>query len=75
MFLLIDSGDNYYQVVKISRVDRNTSEGVVVRRIDKNGKEMYPGVYDKALGDYIDKPFPPLKKGIRVTTSPLLFDQ
>jgi len=51
MFLLINSGDNYEQVLKITLVDANRSEGIIVRNIDAS--------------------FPALKRGIRVTTSPI----
>jgi hypothetical protein len=72
MFLLPGEDKYTYQVLKITRVGANSSGGIVVRTVDKSGKEMYQGdVYDKALQEYNYEPFPPLKKGTRVTTSPV----
>lgn len=72
LFLLVDSGNNYYQVLKITKVRAGISEGIVVRSMDEKGNEAYSGkTYDKASDRYLYEPFPPLKKGVKVTTSPM----
>lgn len=72
LMFLIAGSDNYFdEVVKITSATADRSEGIVIRSVDKNGNEAYDGDYDKVLGEYIKKPFPPIRVGMKVTTSPL----
>jgi hypothetical protein len=73
LFLLINAGNNFDQILKITRVNEKTSEGIVFRVLDKNGKENYDGgIYDNKSESYNQIPFPPIKIGTKVTTSPIV---
>lgn len=71
MFLIGDETyEHSYQVLKVTRVGLRSSEGIVLRSADKRGRELYPGsAWDKKANTPFYKPFPPLKKGMRVSTS------
>jgi hypothetical protein len=72
LFLLVDAGNNFNQVVKIIRTNKNSSQAVVLRVLDEKGKENYHGdIYDSKSESYNKIPFPPLRVGINVTTSAL----
>jgi hypothetical protein len=72
LFLLIDAGSNFDQVVKITRINKNFSHAVVLRVLDEKGKENYDGdIYDSKSESYNKIAFPPLRVGINVTTSAL----
>jgi hypothetical protein len=73
MFLMINAGDNFSQVLKVTRVYNRMSEGEVIRSIDKKGIEAYDGnEYDKTTESYIKVPFPPVQVGMKITTSPIV---
>jgi cell shape-determining protein MreC len=72
LFLLVDAGDNFSQVIKITRINKNSSQAVVLRELDEKGKENYNGeIYDRTSESYNKIPFPPIRVGMKVTTSPL----
>lgn len=72
LFLLIDAGNNFYQVIKITRINKNSSQAVVLRVLDDKRKENYDGdIYDRRSESYNKIPFPPIHVGTRITTSAL----
>ena len=71
VFFLDFPEDKFGQVLEIIRVNEKTSEGIVLRELDKNGKETYED-WDINLKENIIKPYPPLKAGIKITTSPVV---
>lgn len=73
LFLLVDDGDDFSQVLKVTRVGEKTSEAIIFRVLDKNGKETYDGEeYDSKSESYNKIPFPPIRIGTKVTTSPIV---
>lgn len=71
LFLLIESGDNFSQILKITKVSKNTSEGIIYRTLDENGNETYDGKYDNESDSSPKIPFPPIRIGTKITTSPV----
>jgi hypothetical protein len=71
MFFLVDSGDNFNQILKINGVGLLKSRGVVIRRVDKDGNEAYEGKFEVQSSKSPEIPFPILKVGIKLTTSPI----
>ena len=65
---IIASGESDSQTLKITKVGKTSSEGVVIRRINENMQESYL-YYDKEKQDSFEKEFNPLKIGQKVTTS------
>lgn len=72
MFLLVNEGDNYDQVLKVTRVAERTSQAIVERSINDKGNEVYSDGWDYNLKDTIYKPYPKLHVGTVITTSPVL---
>ena len=72
MFFLIGAGDNFYQVLKITRTYRTNSDAEIVRPIDSSGQEVYDGEYNKETEESVKIPFPPIKVGLKITTSPIV---
>jgi hypothetical protein len=66
LFRLLDIPNHYGQYLKITRVGSFSSQGVVVRDVDDDGKETY---YDSNPPE--KRVYPPVISGMRVTTSPL----
>lgn len=69
LFLLDEGERSSDEVLKITKVDENSSEGIVYRFVDKNGKDIYDKTYNEELKEHVGIPSPPLKKGIKVATS------
>jgi hypothetical protein len=72
MFFLIGNGDDYFQILRVTRTYQTTSDGEIIRHIDESGKEVYIGDFNKKANDYEKIAYPPIKPGIRITTSPLV---
>lgn len=73
LFLPVDAGDDFGQILKITRVNEKTSEGIVFRALDENGRENYDGkIYDAKSKSYNQIAFPPIGVGTKVTTSPIV---
>jgi hypothetical protein len=72
MFLLINEGDNYEQVLKVTRVGERTSHAVIERSADDKGNEVYSDGWDYNLKKIIYKSYPKLRPGIKITTSAVL---
>ena len=75
MFFPIGAGDNSFQIVRVTHVYRRSSDADLVRRIDKTGREVYDGNYDEAAKNYVKIPYPPVRIGTKITTSPVLSDE
>jgi hypothetical protein len=71
LFLLVDVGDNFSQVLKITKVRENTSQAIIYRQLDENGKEFYEGDYNRETDSSAKIPFPPVRIGTKITTSPI----
>lgn len=69
-FVLLNPDDENYQTLIITKAGKTKSKGNVVRRIDEDGKAIFPK-YDSDKGDFIDTPFSEIKVGLKVTTSPV----
>lgn len=69
LFLLDEGERSYDEILKITKVNENSSEGIVYRLVDKNGKDVYDNTYNEELKEQVGIPSPPLKKGIKVATS------
>lgn len=65
LFRLVEQPD-FWQYLKVTRVGEDFSEGVVVRDLDDSGQETYL----VELNPERRKAFPPIKIGLKVTTSP-----
>jgi hypothetical protein len=63
LFKLVDQPGEQY--LKITQTAKNRALGVVIRNVDENNKEVW---HDGSK----ETPFPPIKIGTRVTTSPIL---
>ncbi|HXG83308.1 MAG TPA: hypothetical protein VNI84_04690 [Pyrinomonadaceae bacterium] len=68
-FILLNLEGEDSQTLKITKVGKNTSQGIVIRRIDDKGFEGY-FKYDEKSKDMIDTPFPSIQVGQKVSTSP-----
>jgi hypothetical protein len=64
MLLRLVGEPDFYQYVQVMRVGRRTSSGYVVRDISSDGIENY-----KDWETEQEKPLPPIKVGMKVTTS------
>jgi hypothetical protein len=69
LFRLLVADGHQGQYLKVTRVGPSSSEGVVVRRVDDDGRETY---YDSGPGggEPSEREFRPVAVGVRVTTSP-----
>jgi hypothetical protein len=66
LFRLIDGLEyDKIQYLQIMKVGKTSSEGFVVREFSYEGKEVYHDYTDDK-----DKPFPPVKVGTKISTSP-----
>jgi hypothetical protein len=70
-FVLLDDNDADSQTLKVTKVGRKISRGVVLRQITDEGKEGSLGEYSEQRKDWEIKLFTPLKVGLKVTTSPI----
>ena len=70
-FRLLNSDDDFYQTLQITKVGENTSDGKVIRKIHENGKEGYDK-YDEEKDDFVFTLFTPISKDSKVTTSPIV---
>lgn len=68
-FVLLDMNGEKAQTLKITSVGRKTSRAIVIRRIDDKGFEGYIS-FDELSKEFIGKPFPPIRAGQRISTSP-----
>jgi hypothetical protein len=70
-FVLLDDNDADSQTLKVTKVGRTTSHGIVLRQIADNGVEGSLGGYNDLKKDWEIVPFTPLTVGVKVTTSPI----
>lgn len=68
LFRLINNPDQQY--LKITSVKLNYSEGIIIRDIDDEGRELYLDASNSKKGEYKKKPFPLIRIGTKVTTCP-----
>jgi hypothetical protein len=72
MFFPMALGDNFYQVLRVTRAYKKTSDAELVRQIDGSGHEVYDGEYSEATGGRVKISYPPIKVGVKITTSPIV---
>lgn len=71
LFRLID--EPMFQYLQVTKVKSKESEGFIVRTTDENWNETYIDYsdYDETKKQSKEKPYPPIRVGIKVTTSPI----
>lgn len=71
LFRLID--EPMFQYLQITKVKSREAEGTVVRTTDENWAETYTDYsdYDEETKESKEKPYPTIRVGIKVTTSPV----
>lgn len=72
-FILMKSGGFDSQTLKVTKVKKKTSEGVVLRFVDKNMKEVY-SKYDYKKNETVAKNFKPIQIGEKITTSLMILE-
>jgi len=67
LFLIEPDFNSFRQILKITKAGRQTSEAIIIREVDANGKEAYISEWDDNKPIY--KAYEPIQVGIRITTN------
>ncbi|MGI8639439.1 MAG: hypothetical protein ACR2MG_05735 [Pyrinomonadaceae bacterium] len=69
LLFLLKNEDSFIEVTKVGE---KSSQAIVVRELDENGKEAYSDGWDNALNKTIYKTYSPIRAGIKISTSSIV---